>query len=167
MHRHGQERQWQALSKEKAKMTPRAHVAHDDDPAETLVKQFTERSVIANGPDRVTKQYHFVALLGDEAAYEQIVGGPILKCGVSAEAAQPGSGGGDRGSQCKLDSFELPVDENTRVEIGHHADGLDTVGQSGHFGRDIYAGSGAHLRIAQRSDYLPEVVRAYTYVAVA
>ena len=88
------------------------------------------RAVIANGLDGVAQQNHLVALLGDQAAHQQVVGGAIFKLRVAAESVQARAGGGDGGSQGELHSVQLPGHQNAGVEIGHHSDGLQVVGQS-------------------------------------
>ncbi len=78
------------------------------------MEQFAERSVIADRIDGIADQHYFAALLGDQAAYQQIVGGAILELGISAESIEMRARGSYRGSQCELQAFQLPVHQNAR-----------------------------------------------------
>ena len=71
------------------------------------------------------------------------------------------------GPERELHALQLPVHQDAGVEIGHHADGLQVVGQGGDFDRDVEAGDGAHFRIAQRSGHVPQIIRPHAHVAVA
>ena len=69
-------------------MAPRPHVAHHHDPAQTLVQKIAHRLVIGHGLYGVGQEPHLVALLGDQAADQQIIGGTILDCLVATESAR-------------------------------------------------------------------------------
>jgi len=84
-------------------------MAHHDDPSQTFVEQIAERGIIADGLDRVIQQHHFVALLGDEPGppVNRRPGG--FRVPDTRQTTQVRACRGDRRTQRKLDSFELPV----------------------------------------------------------
>ena len=86
---------------------------------------------------------------------------------IAAESGQTRARGGDGRSQRELHSVQLPGHQNAGVKIGHHADGLQVVGEGVEFGWNVKTGHGAHLRIAQRSGHLPQIIRPHAHVAIA
>ena len=99
------------------------------------MQQFAHRLIIGNGLDGVAQQRDLVALLGDQAAHQQIVGRAILQHSVAAETVEARARGGDGRAQRELDSVQLPGHQNAGVKIGHHADVLKLVGEGGELSR--------------------------------
>ena len=49
-------------------------MAHHHDPAQAFVQKVTQGLIIGNRQNGVGQELNFVALFGDEAAHEQVVG---------------------------------------------------------------------------------------------
>src|SRR5258707_13065378 len=77
-------------------MSPRTHVSHNGNPAQTLIKQFIERPIIRDREDSVGKQLNFAALLGYQSPDPQIIRRTVLNRGVAAKGPKP------RASCCNL-----------------------------------------------------------------
>ncbi len=86
-----------------------AYVAHHDQPAQTIVEEIAQRSVIRNGIDGVGEEFDPITLCGDHSADEQVVRGTILDALIAAEGCQMRAGGGDGGAERKLDSVQLTM----------------------------------------------------------
>src|SRR5579872_6705293 len=117
----------QALRKNQAEMAPWPHMPHHDHPAQALVQKIRQRTIVGYDVRRIGKQFHTVALPSDQAADEQIVTGLILDGFVAAEARQARAGGGNGGTERELHAVELTRGQDSGVEVGHHADGLEML----------------------------------------
>jgi hypothetical protein len=80
MNRNRCQRPRQPLREQQTEMSPRPHVAHDHDPAQAFVEKVAQRPVIGDRQNRVGQEFDFAALLGDEAAHQQIVGRTVFDC---------------------------------------------------------------------------------------
>ena len=52
------------------------------------MQKVAQRSIIGNRRNRVGQKFHFVALFGDQAPHQQIIGGTILNRTIAAESGQ-------------------------------------------------------------------------------
>ena len=75
--------------------------------------------------------------------------------------------GADSRPQCKFDSFKLPVNQNSRIEVGQHSGFLQSLHEGGLAGRHIETGDGADTRIFEWRHQAPQVIRLNPHIAVA
>src|SRR6202022_3020735 len=121
---------WQSLSKSEAQVSPGTHVAHHRHPAKPLDKKIFQRIAIRNGPHGIGQQLDFKALLGDQPADQKVIRGTVLDGLVTAESGEVRSGRDDGLPQGEFYAVQLPRHENSRIEIGNHADGLQMLRES-------------------------------------
>src|SRR5262249_26893811 len=132
-----------------------------------LVYELAHRVIIVYRLERIRQELHFQALIGNQAAYQQIVSGTILDGRVPTKSGKMRARGGDGRTESEFDSIQLPSHEDARVEIRQHASGLQAVRQRAMFGRNVEAGDGASARVRQRPNNLAQIVRANADVAIA
>jgi hypothetical protein len=106
-------------------------------------------------------------LLGDAATDLQIVGWLILKDGIAAKIPETLAGCADGGAQGKLDSFKLPIDEDSWVEVGQHANFLKALDEGGLAGWHVETGDCADVGILERRNKAAEVIWLNADIAVA
>src|SRR5207244_9403478 len=62
-------------------------------------------------------------------------------------------------SQSELNSIQLPSDQNPRIEVRIHADGLQMLRERFIVDGHVEAGHATHFRVTQRRDDRAQVVR--------
>src|ERR1700693_3420184 len=118
---------WQTLRKSKPHMSPRTHVPHHRHPTDSLAEERAGRIIVWDGLHRVRKQFDLKTLLRDQTANQKIIGRLVFYCLVSAKSSKARTGGNNGRSQCELNSIQLPSDQNSRIEVGIHANGLQML----------------------------------------
>src|SRR5580658_2732475 len=142
-------------------------MTHHHDPAQAFVEQVAERLIVGDRQNCVGQKFNLVALFGDQAAHQQIVGRTVFDGSIAPESGQSCACGGNRRPQRKLHSVKLTCDQNADVEVGKHADRLETFGECFLFDRNIKTGDSSHLGIGQRSNHGAQIVGLYSDVTVA
>src|SRR5258707_3637628 len=98
-------------------MSPRTHVSHNRNPAQTLIKQFIERLIIRDREDSVGKKLNFVALLGYQSPNPQIIRRTVLNRGVAAKGPKPRASCCNRRTECKFHSIQLLRYKNSGIKV--------------------------------------------------
>lgn len=162
----GEQSPRQSPGENQAEVAPRAHEAHDCHPADALVEEILQGLEIGDGFDDVREQLDAVALLGNQAADQQIVCGTIFDFLVTAETFDGFSAREDGLAESEFHAVKLPGDHDAGKEIRNHSDGLKLLKERGFLGGKIEAGAAADLGIAERSDNGAEIIGADADVAV-
>src|ERR1700694_5142168 len=157
---------WQTLRKSKPHMSPRTHVPHHRHPTYSLAEERAGRIIVWYGLHRVRKQFDFKALLRDQTANQKIVGGLVFNRLVSAKSSKVRTGGNNGRSQGELNSIQLPSDQNSRIEVGIHADALQMLRERFIVNGLVEAGHATHFRVRQRRDNRAQVIRLDPDIAV-
>ncbi len=166
MDRDGDERPRQSPGEDEAEVAPGAHQAHDRHPAQAFVEKFAEGIEIRDGVHDVGQKFDFVALLGDQTAGVNIVGGAVFDRWVAAVACDCFARGDDGLAEGEFDAVELPGDHDAGEKIGDHADGLQFLGEIFFFGGRVEAGGRAYVRIAEGRDDGAQIIGPDAHVAV-
>ena len=119
----------QARREDQSQVSPGPHMAHDHEPAQAFVEKVAQGLIIGNRQNSVGLKFDFVALFGDEAAHQQIVGRTVLNRFIAAESGQPRARGGDGRPQRKLLSVKLTRDQDAGIEVGKHTNRLEIFGE--------------------------------------
>src|SRR6266850_641573 len=157
---------WQSLCESKAHMSPRTHVPHHRHPTEPLAEKRTRRVIVWYGLHRIGKQFDLQALLRDQASNQKIIGGPVFNGFVSAKFSKVRAGCDNGGPQGELNTIQLPGNQDSRIEIGIHAGGLEMLRESFVLGGNVETGYSADFGIAQRSHNSTQIVWLDANVAV-
>src|SRR6266850_3426911 len=157
---------WQSLGKSKPRMSPRPHVPHHCHPTKPLAEKRAGRIKVWHCLHRVREQLDLNSLLRDQTANQQIIGGLVFNRFVSAESSKARTGCNNGRSQGELNSIQLPGNQNSRVEIGIHADGLKMLRECFVLGGNVQAGHSSHFRITQRRHHGAQIIWLHANVAV-
>src|SRR5260370_17750139 len=140
---------WQSLGKSEAQMSPGTHVFDHWYRGKALDEKILQRIGIRNGLHGMGQQFDFKALLGDQPANQKVIRRAILDGLVPPETGEVRPRRDDGLPQGELYAVQLPRHENSGIEIGNHADGLQMLGESLVLNRNVQAGHSTDLRATQ------------------
>jgi len=157
----------QSLCKSKPHVPPRTHVAHHSHPTEPLAEERAGRIIVRYGLHRVRKQFRLSNLVARSNGQPEDHRRACFQIASYRQMQQGARGLYNGRSEGELNSIQLLSDQNSRIEVGIHADGLQMLHERFIVDGYVEAGHATHFRVAQRSDYRAQVIWLDADVTVA